>query len=50
MEVVRDTHCLYRMDKATKPRKEEFREPVGTIIERTLTGEAGMETDQGQNR
>ena len=30
--------------KATKPRKEEFRERVGTIIERTLAGEAGMET------
>ena len=28
----------------TKPRKEEFRERVGTIIERTLPGEARMET------
>ena len=30
--------------KATKPRKDEFRERVGTIIERTLTGEARMDT------
>ena len=30
--------------KATKPRKDEFRERVGTIIERTLTGEARTHT------
>ena len=30
--------------KATKPRKDEFRERVGTIIERTLAGEARMDT------
>ena len=30
--------------KATKPRKDEFRERVGMIIERTLAGEARMET------
>ena len=30
--------------KATKPRKDEFRERVGTIIDRTLTREARMET------
>ena len=30
--------------KATKPRKDEFRERVGTIIERTLTGEARVDT------
>ena len=30
--------------KATKPRKDEFRKRVGTIIERTLTGEARMDT------
>ena len=30
--------------KATNPRKDEFRERVGTIIERTLAGEARMET------
>ena len=30
--------------KVTKPRKDEFRERVGTIIERTLAGEARMET------
>ena len=28
--------------KATKPRKDEFRKRVGTIIERTLTGKARM--------
>ena len=32
--------------KATKPRKDEFREQVGTIIERTLAGEARMETHE----
>ena len=30
--------------KATKPRKDEFRKGVGTIIERTLTGGARMDT------
>ena len=30
--------------KATKPCKDEFREQFGTIIERTLSGEARMET------
>ena len=29
---------------AAKPSKDEFRERVGTIIERTLTGEARMDT------
>ena len=29
--------------KATKPRKDEFRERIGRIIERTLAGEARME-------
>ena len=29
--------------KATKPRMDEFRERVGTIIERTLAGEARMD-------
>ena len=28
----------------TKPRKDEFRNPVGTVIERTWAGEARMET------
>ena len=27
-----------------KPRKDEFRERVGTVIEKTLAGEARMET------
>ena len=30
--------------KATKPREDEFRERVGMIIGRTLTGQARMET------
>ena len=30
--------------EATKPRKHEFRQRVGTVTERTLTGEARMET------
>ena len=30
--------------KATQPREDEFRERVGTIIERTLAGEARMGT------
>ena len=30
--------------KETKPREDEFRERVGMIIERTLAGEARMET------
>ena len=30
--------------KATKPRKDEFRERGGTIIEKTLTGEARIDT------
>ena len=30
--------------KATKPRKDEFRERVGRIIDRSLAGEARMET------
>ena len=30
--------------KETKPRKDEFRERVGTFFERTLAGEARMET------
>ena len=33
--------------KATKPRKDEFRKRPGTIIERTLTGEARTETYKG---
>ena len=32
--------------KATKPRKDEFRERVGKIFERTLAGEARMETNR----
>ena len=32
--------------KARKTRKDEFREQVGTIIERTLAGEARMETHE----
>ena len=36
--------------KATKPRKDEFRERVGTIIERTLAGDARDGYMQGQNR
>ena len=35
---------LVSQGKATKPRKDEFRERVGTIIERTLKGEARMDT------
>ena len=31
-------------EKATKPRKDEFRERLGRIIERTLAGEAKTET------
>ena len=30
--------------KAAKPRRDEFRERVGTTIEKTLTGEARMDT------
>ena len=32
--------------KATKPREDEFRERIGIIIERTLAGEARMNTDK----
>ena len=35
---------LTSQGKATKPRKDEFRERVGTIIEKTLTGEASVDT------
>ena len=35
---------LTSQGKATKPRKDEFRERVGTIIERTLTAEARIDT------
>ena len=41
---------LTLLGKATKPRKDEFRERVGTIIERTLAGEARIGNVQGQNR
>ena len=42
-------NCLGRallilLGKVTKPRKEEFREQIGRIIERTLAGEARMKT------
>ena len=30
--------------KVTKPRRDEFRERVGTTIEKTLTGEARIDT------
>ena len=39
---------LTSQGKATKPRKDEFRERVGTIIERTLTGEARIDTCKGR--
>ena len=34
---------LTSQGEATKPRKDEFRKRVGTVIERTLAGEARME-------
>ena len=35
---------LTSQGKETKPRRDEFRERVGTTIERTLTGEARIDT------
>ena len=35
--------CLFGKEKRQKPRKDEFRERIGRIIERTLAGEARME-------
>ena len=43
LAVVWDMCRLHRMEKATKPREDEFRNQVGTTIERTLTGEARMD-------
>ena len=42
IERTRLCSASHRKGKATKPRKDEFRERVGTIIERTLTGKARM--------
>ena len=44
LEVVRDARCLFRMEKKQKPRKNEFRERVGTISERTFKGESRTDT------
>ena len=41
-EVLRDTRRLFCMEER-QPRKDEFRERVGRIVERTLAGEARME-------
>ena len=35
---------LTSLGEEAKPRKDEFRKRVGTVVERTLAGEASMET------